>query len=103
MTDFEKETITRLTRIETQMEEQFRRQDLLFNKIDAIVTNCGIEKDRLTILEATVNGTDDNPGLSGRTGDLERQVQGLTVKAAVIGFAVGVAGAAGINLSGLFK
>ena len=100
---FQQQMIDRTARMETKMDELFRRQEITFQKIDAIVTNCTTEGDRLTKLETTVNGTEDNPGLSGRTGIVEKQVQGLTIKAAVIGLAVGIAGAAGINLSGLFK
>jgi hypothetical protein len=95
---FQRETIDRLARIETRLAAQEDRDRVLFDKLDSVVSRCGIEADRLAKLETTVNGTEGNPGLTGRTGDLERQVQSLNVKAACIGIAAAVLASLGFNV-----
>jgi hypothetical protein len=107
---FQQQTIDRLARMETRQEDMYRRQDALFEKIDSMVQHCNGEADRLTSIEGTLYGSTidkEDRGLVGDVSDVKEdigkvqdRVQNLTIKTVLIGFAVGCAGAAGINLSG---
>jgi hypothetical protein len=71
--------------------------------ITTACTTCPVINTRLTTLETTVNGTDDNPGLAGRTGDLEEKVQSLQIKAAGISIAAAFLATLGLNVPGWLK